>query len=191
MVVMMRMILATICLGLLWTSCSSTCAQPKAPLLPKGGLPRDVTGVGETIEKAKVNAHQEAVKMVTAMMQNHDPPLHSFKIDEKYVRAHVVGKGSAGEDIKNEALDKAFKSWVLPFRTDNAWWADLARHDRAEDRQKITSFVGLGLSLLVLAGFAYVRLDDYTQRRYTTWLRVAGVGVMSLVVAGWWMVFRA
>ena len=188
---MMRMLLAITCLAFLWTTCGSTCAQPKAPALPKGGLPRDVTGVGETIEKAKSNAYQEAVKMVTAMMQNQDPPLQTFKVDEKYVRRHVVDEGHAGDDIQNEALDDAFKSWILSFRSDNSWWAALARHDRAEDRQKVTAFLGVGLSLLLLAGFTYVRLDNYTHRRYTTWLRVAGVGVMTAVVAGWWVVFRA
>ena len=47
----------------------------------------------------------------------------------------------------------------------------------------------LGLSLLLLTGVGYVRLDEYTQRRYTRSLRVAGVGVASAVAAGLWWVF--
>ena len=48
----------------------------------------------------------------------------------------------------------------------------------------------LGLSVLLLAGFGYVRLDEFTQRRYTTLLRIAGIGVATSVVMGWWYVFQ-
>ena len=47
----------------------------------------------------------------------------------------------------------------------------------------------IGLACLLLAGFGYVRLDEFTHRRYTAWLRIAGVGVATTVIAGWWWVF--
>ena len=47
----------------------------------------------------------------------------------------------------------------------------------------------LALAVLLLAGWGYVRLDEYTQRRYTGWLRLAGVGVATTIAAGLWWVF--
>ena len=85
----------------------------------------------------------------------------------------------------------------MPFRTDTDWWTDLVRRDheeqrkaRADQRHTWTAQVMLSLSVLLLAGFGYVRLDEYTQRRYTTWLRIAGIGVATSVAAGWWYVFQ-
>ena len=114
---------------------------------------------------------------------------HTFVVTEDYVRAHVVDDGRPGKEIKNDALDKPFKEWILTYRTDNNWQADILRRDRAELRQTLTSRVVLCLAILLLAGFGYVRLDELTQRRYTGLLRVAGVGVASSLVAGWWWMF--
>jgi hypothetical protein len=41
---------------------------------------------------------------------------------------------------------------------------------------------------LLLAGVGYNRLDEYTQRRYTIWLRAAGVSVAATAVAAWFWV---
>jgi hypothetical protein len=98
--------------------------------------------------------------------------------------------------IKLNDGEHVFKSWVLTFRSDVDWGKDLVRRDyeaarkqRADERQKVGALVIIGLAFLLLVGFSYVQLDEYTQRRYTTWLRVAGVGVGTTLIAAWWWVF--
>ena len=182
----MRFLLAISSLAILWAMCGKTCAQPKqAPA--KVALTREVVGVGATMETAKKNAVHEAAKTADGLCKLHNSMLQPFEVTDDYVRRTLlVGSGRAGEDVTLEIdqHEHVFKQWVVTLRP------DLERFLRAEERQKITYFVMFGLSLLLLAGYGYVRLDDYTKRRYTTWLRVASVGVMSLVLAGWWMVFQ-
>src|ERR1019366_3432517 len=125
--------------------------------------------------------------------------LTSFKVTEEYVRKNIlVDAGHAGKDL--DALPGAdpFKAWVVTFRTDADWWQDVVRRDHEAKRQRVAaarqnlgSQVIIGLGLLLLAGVGYVRLDEYTQRRYTTWLRVGGVGVAATMAAGWWMFVQA
>src|SRR5207302_769824 len=104
--------------------------------------------------------------------------------------------GEAGKDVKVENIADPFKTWTLTLRPDSAWWNDVVHRDqdisrklRAEQRQAVGAQVIIGLACLLLAGFGYVRLDEYTQRRYTAWLRLVGMGVATTVVAGWWWVF--
>jgi hypothetical protein len=172
--------------------------QPKKVAQPAGRFPPSVTGRGETVDTAKRDAILEAGKLVSIAMRLHNPPLESFVVNEDYVRTHVVLAGEPGKDEKVPLNDgeHVFKSWIVFFRTDSDWWKDIERRDqeaqrnlRANERQTLASRIVIGLSFLLLAGFGYVRLDEYTQRRYTTWLRVAGVGAATTVIAGWWWVF--
>jgi hypothetical protein len=188
---MMRMLLAIGSLTLLWFFCGTSSAQPMGPLDAK--VPISATGHGETLDSAKRAALGKAVEEITAFMKRCE--LTSFVVTEDYVRKHVLADaGRAGEDVKLENFDKPFKAWILGFRT--GYTNDLVRLDReverkarAEHRQTMGSRVIIGLGLLLLAGFGYVRLDEYTHRRYTTWLRLAGVGVATSAIAGWWWVF--
>ena len=104
--------------------------------------------------------------------------------------------GEAGDDFKIDGFDKPFKQWHVKLRTDTDWWKEIVRRDRvrertiiARQRQTWTFRAMIGLAVLLLAAFGYVRLDEYTHRRYTKLLRVAGVGVVTSVAAGWWWVF--
>jgi hypothetical protein len=126
--------------------------------------------------------------------------LRSFKVTEDFVLKNALpDAGRAGKDLAVENIANPFKAWVVTFRTDTDWWSDIVRRDheaerklRAEHRQTMGSRIIIALGLLLLAGFGYVRLDEYTQRRYTTWLRLAGVGLATTMVAGWWwIVFQA
>jgi hypothetical protein len=165
----------------------------RAAALPKGDLPRSVTGHGVTVEAAKKAAINKAVEVISHLMTSNE--LKSFKLTEDYVRKNVLVGGEPGKDLQVENIVEPFKAWVVNFHPDNDWWKDIVRRDqeaqrklRADERQTLGSHVVIGLAFLLLAGYGYVRLDEYTQRRYTTWLRVAGIGVAATVIAGWWWV---
>jgi hypothetical protein len=191
----MRLLWGLAGLTLIWSLCGPLGAQPKDVKLPKGGLLQETTGSGPTLESAKNNVPRAAVEDITGLMEKEG--LRSFKLDEKYVREHVLSdSGEEGEPVPIPGIEKPFKKWTVKFRTDTDWWKEIVRRDRvaeraivAKERQTWTYRVMIGLSVLLLAGFGYVRLDEYTHRRYTAWLRVAGVGVATTVVAGWWWAF--
>jgi len=180
-------------------SCSDSALPREARLpaeaaaLPKDDLPRSVTGHGVTVEAAKKAAIKKAVDVISDLMTSNE--LKSFKLTEDYVRTHVLVGGEPGKDFQVEPIREPFKAWIVNFHRDNDWWNDIVRRDqeaqrklRADERQTLGSHVIIGLAFLLLAGYGYVRLDEYTQRRYTTWLRVAGIGVAATVIAGWWWV---
>jgi hypothetical protein len=195
----MRMLLGIAGLMLMLLAGCAGRAQPKEIARPDGRWPRSVTGRGETVELAKKDALREAVKTISIAMKLHDPPLQAFVVTDDYVRTRLLDSksGEPGKDVKIQLPggDADFKAWVLTFRTDNEWWKDIVRRDqeaqrklRADERQTLGSHIVIGLAFLLLAGYGYVRLDEYTQRRYTTWLRVVGIGVATTVIAGWWWV---
>jgi hypothetical protein len=195
----MRLLWGLAGLTLIWSLCGPLGAQPKDVKLLKGGLPTQFVGRGENGDSAKNVVAHEAVVEVTGLMEKNG--LRSFKIDEKYVRDHLLDNDSGDWD-KDVLLDlndgkgeRPFKRWIVPARTDN-WWKEIVRRDRvaeralvAEKRQTWTYRAMIGLAVLLFAGFGYVRFDEYTHRRYTTLLRVLGVGVATSVVAGWWWAF--
>jgi hypothetical protein len=184
---------------LMWMVCNPISAQPKAAAMPEGQWPSKVSGRGETVESAKADAFKQTIIKIRVLMERQNPPLEAFKVTEEYVRQHLVEKSYEGkeENIPLEGVDHVFKEWILVLRSDK--WPDLVHRDheaqrqhRAEARQTLTFRVVMGLAVLILAGFGYVRLDEYTQHRYTAWLRVAGVGLATTAVAGlWWMSFGA
>ena len=193
---MIRMLLGIGSLALMWFVCGAGNAQPKDAALPKGALPRSVEGHGEKVESAQTAAINKAVEEIARLMTANN--LTAIKITEDYVRKNVlVDAGRAGKDL--DALPGAdpFKAWVVTFRSESDWWKDLQRRDHearrqslAHSRQNLGSQVIIGLGLLLLAGVGYMRLDEYTQRRYTTWLRVGGVGVAATMAAGCLMLLR-
>jgi hypothetical protein len=188
------MLLGLAGLTLMWFACSTGSAQPR----PVPQLPSSVTGHGEAVETAKKVALAKAVQEIKETMKRNE--MSSFEVTEDYVRNNVlVDSGQPGKDVKVDNIADPFKAWVVNFRPDADWWHDLERRDqeaerkiRSEQRQTLGSRLIIGLAFVLLAGFGYVRLDEYTQRRYTTWLRVAGLGVATTAVAGWWwIVFQA
>jgi hypothetical protein len=199
---MVRIILGTASFMLMWMLCGPVEAQAKAPAAPKGAWKQPIVGRGENEDSAKKDASREAAKVVAAVMRQVEPPVRYFKIDEDFVQKHLLANpGKPGEEIKLD--DFAAQQWIVTLRPYADWWQELLQRDRdeavkvraeerkahAQDRQNLMARVMLGLSLLLLTGVGYVRLDEYTQRRYTRSLRVAGVGVASAVAAGLWWVF--
>ena len=172
----MRLLWGLAGLTLIWSLCGPLSAQPKELVRGQGAWPRDVRGLGKDKKEAKKNALRAAVIEINASLQ-------IYKVDEEYVEKHAVDQGHFGEKEEGDEV------WVLNYRTDNDWRKEIDRRDRATQRQTWTFRAIIGLSVLLLGGFSYVRLDEYTHRRYTTWLRVLGAGVATSVVAGWWWAF--
>jgi hypothetical protein len=194
---MMKILLGFASLSFLWVCCTPINAQAKRLEPTVGKLPKDVVGVGESEEKAKATAYLLAARVINELMAIQKPPMDKFVVTEEFARNHLVDLGVGGEGEKDGIFGKQPKTWTLKFRTDTDWWTDLVHRDqtaqrkaRADERHTWAARVMIGLAVLLCASFGYVRLDDYTQRRYTTWLRLAGLGVATSVAAGWWYVFQ-
>ncbi|MSQ96005.1 MAG: hypothetical protein EXR98_15815 [Gemmataceae bacterium] len=187
----MRILLALAGSISMWFFCAPSCAQPKEVVFPKALLPGTVTGHGETVELAKKAAKNKAIGEITRGLK-----LQAFVLTETYLDKQVVDEGQPGKDVAVDNILAPFKAWEFTFRSDKPWWTDVIRRDhdaqrklRTDDRLTWTARAVLGLSILLLAGVGYVRLDEYTQGRYTTWLRLAGVSVATTALAGtWWYV---
>ena len=187
----MRMLLALAGLISMWFFCAPSCAQPKEVVFPKALSPPVVIGDGVTVDHAKKDAINKAIGKITVGLK-----LQAFVVKEENLPQYLVDEGQPGKDEQALPNLPAFKSWELTLRTDKDWWSDVVRRDldaqrklRTDVRLTWTARAVLGLSILLLAGVGYVRLDEYTQGRYTTWLRLAGVGAATTALAGtWWYV---
>ena len=179
---MKRIISALVCLVGLYFVSGSISAQPKDSNKPKADMPSQVTGHGRTEEKAKEDALREAVKLVKSK---------GYSVDEDFVRDHMLADdGRAGDDLnlKIDNIDEPFKSWVVTFRYSG--WNEVARLERATMRENLARNAVFGLSILLLGGLGYVRLDDYTNHRYTAWLRAAGSGLVAVILAASWFIIQ-
>jgi hypothetical protein len=192
---MCRLLFSIASLTLLWSFCGRGSAEPNAIELPKDQVPRKVTGDGPTAERAKKEAVDKALELVKNLMARHQ--LTAFEPDLSYVRKHVLnGEGEAGDDVKADNI--VAKAWVVTFRSESEWWTDLQRRDHAVQRERVASArqqvgsqVIIGLGILLLAAVGYLRLDEYTQRRHTTWLRLGGIAIAALFVGGGlWLIIR-
>lgn len=184
---MMRFILAISAVTILWTAWTPLSAQPKEPNHVKFGVPKSVLGAGDSIESAEKNALKNAEEKINEAMRNHK--LTSFKVDQEFLERYVLDKKKSHscDDIQLEN-QAPLKQWEYTFRTDRDWWSELVRRDRAEERHSLTSSAMIGISILLLAGFGYIRLDEYTNRRFTTALRAIGVAAVATALGGWWII---
>ncbi|HZZ80647.1 MAG TPA: hypothetical protein VFE62_19245 [Gemmataceae bacterium] len=193
---MCKVLVCLASISCLWVCCGQSNAQAKRLEPEVGKLPREAIGFGETLEKAKAMAIKDAAERVRGLMAMQKPAMDSFVVTEDFART-LLERGEEGDEVKNEAFKEPLKQWVMPFRTDTNWWNDVVRHDLeaqrkavSSERQTWTSRGMLGIALLLLAAVGYVRVDEYTHRRYTTWLRIASIGVVTTVIAGWVYVFQ-
>src|SRR5262245_61375174 len=174
----MRMLLVIAGLTLVWLNCGSGNAEPKDVLLPRNELPQHVVGHGAKVETAKRTAIAKAIDEISGVMAKHN--LTSFKLTEEYLDKHVlIDEGKQGKDFDALPNAEPFKSWIVTFRSESDWCDDIVRRDHearrqqiAESRQTVGSQVIIALGLLLFVGVGYVRLDEYTKRRYTTLLRL-------------------
>ncbi len=113
-------------------------------------------------------------------------------MDEDYVRKHVLdGPGQAGADIDIK-VGPRMKAWVQPLHEADV--ADLfarsqvaQRHTLANERQTIAGFVLAALSVLLAVAWGYLRLDEWTGGRVSSWLRIGAIGLVIAAAVAWWI----
>jgi hypothetical protein len=169
-------------------ACGSISAQAKDAPLPKPFWQKSIEGRGDNEESAKRDALREAAKLAEGLRQQQKPFFDVFAINEENVGRFLQPESSkAGDDLKIKLGEKEeiFKTWVINLRTDTD------RTLRAEERSVLAGCVTAFLALVVAIGFGYVRIDEYTRQRYTTILRIAGAGILAVVLAGAWFFFQS
>lgn len=181
----MRMLLAIGSLTLVWSFCGPLRAQPKdAPPAPPAWQ-NPIDGLGKDEEAAKKDAVRRAKEELDRLRQARTSFVNASDLTEDDIKNRfLTDAGTAGKDQPVDGLQEPFKRWIVTLKPETE------RLLRADERQTISYLAMIGLSILLVAGVGYIRLDDYTHRRYTTWLRLAGVGVVSSAVAGWWVMAR-
>lgn len=184
----MRTLLAFASLTCIWGLCGSLGAQPQDAPLPRERWQKPIIGRGETVETAKKDAYRQAKEVVDFLRSQQKPLVQASDLSEETVRRHfLVNDGEADDDVKIELKpgeEQAFKQWSVTLRPETE------RLLRADERQTISSFGMIGLSIFLITGFGYIRLDEYTHRRYTAWLRLASLGAVVSALVGWWAVAR-
>jgi hypothetical protein len=184
--VMMRLTMAVWwSLALVWLLTSQAGAEPN---LAKAARRVEVIGYGPTLEAAKKNALAAATSKVLAQLGKQH--LTHWQPTPEFVSAHLLeGPGRAGSEELFEGLPT--KSWIHAVHLPDD--ADLRALDRqAERRERAEERMGLGLRgltaiLVVLVVLvSVVRLDEWTDSRYTTWLRLGGAMLLAGLAVGWW-----
>jgi hypothetical protein len=158
------------------------------------GWPHEVKGYGATVEKAKDSAMTHAVQRITACLESQDPPLQAWHPDELYVKKHLLkGAGEQGDDFALADNGLKVKTWILHFQEPTKWHemvqlnqAEVRRQSSAE--RQSTAAIGLaGLTALLVVGWGYLRVDEWTKGRFSRWLAIGAVTVLGASGAVWWM----
>ncbi len=175
----MRILWAIASLTLVWGLCGPLSAQQDAAAAPIVHWQKPIAGFGDNEETAKKAALKNAKEMLDGLRAAMNPLVKTSDLSEDEVRKRFLVDAGEAEDDVNVL---PFKKWVVTLRPESE------RLLRADERQTLSFILMIGLSMVLLAGVAYIRLDELTQRRYTTWLRVASVGVVTSALAGWWFI---
>jgi hypothetical protein len=149
----------------------------------------EVKGYGSSVEAAKKDALEKAVLTLEAHLRQQQ--FDHWQPTESYVLARLLDDpGRAADDVAIGQFGTA-KTWVLAL---NIPGDDTLQHlDRHARRQQLSEgrmslalrfLAALVLVLSVIVG--YIRADEWTQSRYTTWLRLASGGVLVALAAAWW-----
>jgi hypothetical protein len=191
---MFRVILGLAAAGVLWFVASDGGAQPQPPKAGKANAPvgwlTEVKGYGETIEDARKNALKSAVERVKGFLRAQDPPLEAWQPDEEYVRTHLLeGAGQPGADVKLEV--GLVKVWVQPLR-DAPNWTEMVQLNQAAqrrvlsaERQTTAGFALAALTALLATAWGYFRLDEWTGGRFSKWLLIGAIALLSMTGTGW------
>jgi hypothetical protein len=198
---MMRLLLALAAMVGLWFIAGDTTAQPQPAPGGKAhqliGWPRTVEGIAADEQKAQDNALEKAVKRINECLKAQDAPLSGWQVDKEYVRKHVLaGPGQAGPDIVLQ-VGPPQKVWIQPLH--EADMADLLersqvaqRHSLASERQTLAAYSLAVLSALLLIAWGYLRLDEWTGGRISSWLRIGAIGLAVVAIVAWcWPLLRS
>jgi hypothetical protein len=193
--IMSRFFLALFGLLLVSSAAGRLGAQAPRIIRPVGDWPAEVKGYGDTTDQARKSAIHEGIRQLRLVMQRQNPPLQSWDPDPEFVGAHwLILPGHAGEDFVDENLGLAKKSWIIRLKSDLDWQEVVSKDRQAARRQVAISRQGtlaravLLVSLLLGIGFSYLRLEEWTQYRYSRVLRFFGAGLVAGIAGvAWWI----
>ena len=106
------------------------------------------TGIGRTVEDAKLDARQGALKKLQDRLLEHDPPLTEWQPTLADVERLLLGPGTAGNFVEPVPGVGVHKQWIVQMRrmTED----ELLQRDRQAER---AHQVGIGF-LIVMTGLA-------------------------------------
>jgi hypothetical protein len=193
---MTRILLAVAAASMLWFTTGHSGAQPPAHALKPhpalAGWPREAKGYGKTVDDAKVDAMKEAVKQVARCLKTQDPPLTAWQPDEEFVRNHLLqGQGELDNDFKLGGEVRKVWVFTLVQSPDVGKMVQLnqtaQRRELSMERQTMAGYGLAGLCLLLVTGWGYLRLDEWTAGRFSKWLGIGAVALVGLTGFGWWL----
>jgi hypothetical protein len=115
----------------------------------------EVTGIGRTVNDAKLDARQHALEGLQARLATHDPPLTAWQPTLADIERLVQGLGRAGKSVESVPGVGVHTQWIVPIRemTED----EILQRDRRAQREQEAGVVFLiamtGLALGV-AGMA-------------------------------------
>lgn len=178
----MRLLWGIAALTIVWGLCGPySRADNDAPVRPVFWQ-KPIEGFGLSEETARRDALRNAKEMLDGLRASLNPLVRTSDLTEDQVEKRFLADAGTVEDI--DLLNGGGKKYVVTLKPETV------RLLRADERETISVLVIIGLSIILIAGFGYIRLDEYTQRRYTTWLRLAGASVVGTALTGWWIVSR-
>jgi len=169
-------------LALVWLVTNQAVAEPASDQPASRII---VKGYGATDDDAKKDGLKAAVeKLQEELRRQH---LDHWHPSEKYIKERLlVGAGHLGDNVEVPPA----KTWIYEVNIpDGETLTHLdqqaQRQERAEARLSLALHTAAGLALVLVVLLGYLRADEWTRSRYTAWLRLAGVGALAAIVAGW------
>ena len=115
----------------------------------------DVTGIGRTVEDARLDARQHALESLLARLVTHDPPLTAWQPTLADIERLVQGPGRAGKSVESVPGVGVHKQWIVPIRemTED----EILQRDRRAGREHqagvafLIAMTGLALGVGALA----------------------------------------
>jgi hypothetical protein len=191
---MMRTIMLAALIGLLWCFTGDSEAQPGPQNggKPQGFVlwPREVSGYRKSVEGAEKDAIEKALARLVDCLKSQDPPLESWHPDEAYLKKNLLdGPGEQGKDFELDGVK--WKAWVVTFK-DSPNWSEMIqlnqtaqRREISAERQTMAGYVLAVLTALLALGWGYLRLDGWTNGRFTRWVCVLAAAIVGLAGLGW------
>jgi hypothetical protein len=111
------------------------------------GPVEEVPGFGRTVEDAKSDARQHALKMLRDRLAMHDPPLTAWEPTLRDIEALIDNPGHAGPSDIVEPIGLQHR-WILPVRFPSD--EEMVRRELQTQRGKATVWVLIAASVLLV-----------------------------------------
>jgi hypothetical protein len=114
-----------------------------------------VTGIGRTVDDAKLDARQHALESLQARLATHEPPLTAWQPTLADIERLVQGPGQAGKSLNSLPGAGVHKQWIVQIREMSE--EELLQRDRRAAREHragvalLAAMTGLALWLAATA----------------------------------------